>query len=98
MDANDNLYVADTENFTIRKGYPPGAVPAPVLQAPSVSAGRFGFGITGLPNLAVDVQASSDLTNWQTVDTNYYVLVGGTNFFPGPSPPQGNQFYRVRVR
>jgi len=98
VDNNGILYVADWGNQTIRKGYPPGSVPAPVLQPPSVNAGQFGFGITGLPNLAVAVQASSDLTNWQTVNGNYYVLVGGTNFFPGPNPPQGNQFYRVRVR
>jgi sugar lactone lactonase YvrE len=100
VDTNGCLYVADTQNNTIRKGYPPGSVPAPVLQSPSVSAGQFGFGIAGLPNLAVDVQSSSDLINWQTVAVAgyYYVLVGGTNFFPDPNPPQGNEFYRVRVR
>jgi sugar lactone lactonase YvrE len=98
VDTNGVLYVADNQNNTIRKGYPPGSVPAPVLQTPGLSAGRFGFEISGLPNLAVDVQASSDLTNWQMADTNYYVLVKGTNYFPGPNPPPGNQFYRVRVR
>ncbi len=98
VDTNGDIFVADCANFTIRKGSPPGSVPQPVLQPPSLSAGRFGFGITGLPNLAVDVQSSSDLMNWQIADTNYYVLVNGTNFFPGPSPAQGNLFYRVQVR
>jgi sugar lactone lactonase YvrE len=98
VDTNGNVYVADEANQTIRKGYPPGSVPQPVLQPPNLSGGQFGFGITGLPNLAVDVQSSSDLTNWQIADTNYYVLVNGTNFFPGPIPAQGNEFYRVRVR
>jgi hypothetical protein len=98
VDNNGVLYVADTGDGTIRKGYPPGSVPEPVLQTPGLSAGQFGFGISGLPNLAVDVQASSDLTNWQVADTNYYVLVNGTNYFHGLNPPPGNQFYRARVR
>jgi hypothetical protein len=98
VDGAKNLYVVDTQNCTIRKGYPPGSVPQPVIQPPGLSAGQFGFGITGLPNLAVDVQSSSDLTNWQIADANYYVLVNGTNFYPGPSAPQGNEFYRVHVR
>jgi hypothetical protein len=98
VDKGGSLYVADFDNFTIRKGYPPGSVPHPVLLPPNLSAGQFGFGITGLPDLAVDVQSSSDLTNWQMVGTNSYILVGGTNFFTDPSPPHGNQFYRARVR
>jgi hypothetical protein len=96
VDGMSNLYA--TDDTTIRKGYPASAVPAPVLQSPGLSAGQFGFDITGLPNLAVDVQGSSDLTNWQVVGTNYIVLVGGTNFFSGSNPPTGNQFYRVHVR
>jgi len=98
LDTHGNIYVSEFENYTIRKGYPPGSVPQPVLQPPGVSAGQFGFGITGLPNLAVDVQSSSDLMSWQTVSSNYLVLVDGTNFFPGPGLSQGSQFYRVQVR
>jgi hypothetical protein len=98
VDANGVLYVADNQNNSVRKGYPPGSVPGPVLQTPVLNAGQFGFGVSGLPNLAVDVEASSDLTNWQVADTDYFVLVNGTNYFHGPNPPQGNQFYRVHVR
>jgi hypothetical protein len=98
VDSNGSLFVTDTGTYTIREGYPAGSVPAPLLQSPGLSGGQFGFGITGLPNLAVDVQASSDLTNWQVADTNYYVLVNGTNFFAVTNPPQGNEFYRVQVR
>jgi sugar lactone lactonase YvrE len=97
VDTDGDLYVGDA-SYTIRKGYPPGSVPQPFLQSPSLGAGQFGFGITGLPNLAVDVQSSADFLNWQTVDTNYLVLVGGTNSFSDPNPPQGNLFYRVHVR
>jgi secreted PhoX family phosphatase len=97
VDPNGKVYVADTYDQTIRKGFPAASVPPPVLQSPGLSAGQFGLGITGLPNLAVDIQSSVDLTNWE-VAGSYYILVGGTNFFPGPSPPQGLQFYRVHVR
>jgi hypothetical protein len=72
-------------------------VPPPILLSPGLSAGQFGFGITGLPNLAVDVESSGDLIHWQVVGTDY-ILVGGTNFFSGPSQPQGSQYYRVHVR
>jgi secreted PhoX family phosphatase len=98
VDGAGNLFIADTGNDTIRKGFPASSVPRPVLQTPSVRAGQFGFGITGLPNLAVVVQSSSNLIQWQNVSGNYYVLVNGTNFYPGPNPPQSNQFYRVQVR
>jgi sugar lactone lactonase YvrE len=98
IDSAGCIYVGDTDNAVVRKGYPASSIPAPVMQLPSLGAGQFGFGITGLPNLAVDVQSSSDLINWQMADTNYLVLVGGTNSFTDPSPQQANQFYRVRVR
>jgi sugar lactone lactonase YvrE len=97
VDSAGNVYVADTANNTIRKGLSASSVPPPVLQSPGINAGQFGFGITGLPNLAVDVQSSGDLIHWQVVGTNY-ILVGGTNFFSSPSQPQGNGFYRVHVR
>jgi hypothetical protein len=96
LDSAGNLYVADTFNNIIRKGFPASSVPPPMLQPPSLSAGQFGFGITGLPGLAVNIESSSDLSIWQVVGTN--VLVGGTNFFVNPTPSLGAQFYRARVR
>jgi hypothetical protein len=71
-------------------------VPAPVLQPPSLSASLFGFGIAGLPNLAVNVESSADFSNWLVVGAR--VLEGGTNSFVIPSPSQGAQFYRAQVR
>ena len=71
-------------------------MPPPILQPPSLSAGQFGFGITGLPSLAVNIESSADLSQWQVVSP--LILVGGTNYFASPTPPQGAQFYRGHVR
>jgi streptogramin lyase len=92
-----NVYVPDSGNSTIRKGFPASSVPAPILQSPSLSAGQFGFGITGLPGLAVSIESSRDLSQWQVVGTG--ILVGGTNYYSvSPNPAQGAQFYRAQVR
>jgi hypothetical protein len=96
VDSADNLYVADTYNNTIRKGVPASSVPPPILQPPSLSAGHFGFGITGFPNLAVNLEVSGDLSQWQFVGT--YILEGGTNYVVSPNPPEGTQFYRGQLR
>ncbi len=96
VDSVGNLYVADVYNNTIRKGFPASSVPPPTLQPPSLSAGQFGFGITGLPGLAVNIESSTNLSSWQVVGT--YVLVGGTNYFVNPNPALGAQFYRAQVR
>jgi sugar lactone lactonase YvrE len=95
VDSAGNLYVADTYSNTIRKGFPASSA-APMLQAPSLNAGQFGFGITGLTNLAVNIESSGDLSQWQVIGT--CTLEGGTNYFVSPNPPQGAQFYRAHVR
>ncbi len=96
LDSAGNVYVADTYNNMIRKGFPASSVPAPMLQPPSLSGGQFGFGITGVPNLAVNIEASGDFATWQVVGT--YLLEGGTNCFINPNPSLGAQFYRAQVR
>jgi hypothetical protein len=96
VDTAGNLYVGDFGNSTIRKGFPASSVPAPLLQPPSLSAGQFGFGITGLPGLAVNIESSGDLSQWEVVGT--CILDGGTNSFVNPNPSLGAQFYRAHVR
>ena len=84
-------------NNTIRKGFPASSVPAPMLQPPSLSAGLFGFGITGLPGLAVNIESSTNLSSW--VVNGNYILNGGTNYYcVSPNPSLGAQFYRAQVR
>jgi hypothetical protein len=97
VDGAGNLYVADWNNSTIRKGFPASSVTPLVLQPPSLSAGQFGFGITGLPGLAVNIESSTNLSSWQL--TALFVLVGGTNYYSfTPDPAVNAQFYRVQVR
>jgi hypothetical protein len=96
VDSAGDLYVADWGNFTIRKGFPASSVPAPMLQPPSLSADQFGFGITGFINLAVNIESSSNLSQWEVVGT--CILQGGTNCFVCPNTSLAAQFYRIHVR
>ena len=97
VDSAGNLYVADANNNTIRKGFPASSVPPPILEPPSVRAGQFGFGITGLPGLAVNIESSTNLSSWDVLNP-YLTLVGGRNYYASPSAPQGVLFYRAQVR
>ena len=97
VDSAGNLYVTEYNNCTIRKGCPASSVPPPILQPPSLSAGQFGFGITGLPGVAVNIESSTNLSSWVVNGT--YILNGGTNYYSAsPNPVQGAQFYRAHVR
>ena len=97
LDSAGNVYVADANNNTIRKGFPASPVPPPIVQPPSLIAGQFGFGITGLPGLAVNIESSSDLSRWQMLSP-YITLAGGSNYFVSPSPSFSAQFYRAKLR
>jgi len=83
VDNAGNLYVADTFNNTIREGFPASSA-APMLQPPSLNAGQFGFGITGFTNLAVNIESSADLSQWQVIAS--CILEDGTNYFVSPNP------------
>jgi sugar lactone lactonase YvrE len=95
VDSAGNVYVADTSNFTIRKGFPTGSLPVPIVHAPSLN-GAFGFDITGPGGLAVDVESSGDLSHWQVAGT--YLLNGGTAHFVNPISLSAAQFYRGHLR
>ena len=94
VDSAGNVYV--TSNLSIRKGFLAGSAPAPILESPKLSGGQFGFEITGLAGLAVDVESSSDLSHWQVAGT--YILNGGMARFVSPTPLQGAQSYRGHLR
>ena len=97
VDSAGNLYVMEYGNHTIRKGFPANSVPPPVLQPPNLSVGQFGFGITGLPGLVVNIESSTNLSSWVLVRTT--VLNGGTNYYSvSPNPSLTAQFYRAQVR
>ena len=96
VDSAGILYVADSVNNTIRKGMLASSVPAPILQPPNLSAGQVGFGITGLSDLVVNIESSTDLSQWQLAGA--LTLDGGTNYFADPNPSFGNRFYRGHAR
>jgi sugar lactone lactonase YvrE len=95
VDGAGNLYVADSNNNTIRKGYP-----APMIlnsgPAFGFTAGQFGFDLTGPSGQLVIVEASPDLSNWLPIWTNTL----GANALPF-SDPQAvlypHRFYRARL-
>ena len=97
VDSAGNVYVGEALNHTIRKGFPTGSVSAPILLGPaSLSEGQVGFHLSGLASLAVDVESSGDLSQWQVAGR--YILNGGTAHFVSPTPVQGAQFYHGRLR
>jgi sugar lactone lactonase YvrE len=101
VDSTGNVYVTDyyqVECFgnTIRKGYPAGSVPPPMLASRGVNPSQFGFGIMGLPAVWVNIESSSDLANWHLVGTR--LLESGTNSFLSPGATRGAEFYRCYVR
>lgn len=89
VDANGDLYVADSYFNTIRKGY------APPRLNPSLQGGQFQIRLATPPgeSLTVIMESSPDLLNWAPVWTN----TGTATFFdssPGASP---KRFYRATL-
>jgi hypothetical protein len=65
VDGEGNVYVADSANNTIRKGYPENVSAVIVTSAPgfSFNGGQFGFNLTGTVGRSVVVEASTDLVS-----------------------------------
>ena len=71
-----------------------GIVPPPVvLVIPNLSVGQFGFGVTGPSGSTVLIETSTDLTNWQAIDS--VVLDNGSNYFTAPLLGDGPRFFRA---
>jgi sugar lactone lactonase YvrE len=86
------VYVTDTLNNVIRKGYPALAIKSfgPNL---GFSNGKFGFNLMGLAAQSVVVEASADLMSWLPVWTNSFA--GALNFVDPQSGAYSNRFYRA---
>jgi sugar lactone lactonase YvrE len=103
FDNTGNLYVADSFNNTIRKGYPEN-VPSAISFSPArleLQGGQFVLTLTGLAGQLAVIEASPDLTNWKPIWTNTFSGVSwdfssviftdpSVGFFP-------NRFYRART-
>jgi hypothetical protein len=96
VDSSGNVYVADTLNDTIRKGYPPLMITS---SGPSLgfNSGQFGFALNGLGGETVVVDASSDLENWSPIWTNTLTFPAPVSFTDPEPSANSIRFYRART-
>ncbi|MBI3416084.1 MAG: hypothetical protein HY043_12365, partial [Verrucomicrobia bacterium] len=96
VDSVGNLYVADTANNTIRKGYP---APRILNSEPGLgfNGTQFGFNLTGPAGKFVVVEASADLVNWLPLWTNTFTFPAALNFSDRQSGITSARFYRARL-
>ena len=92
VDGAGNVYVADTLNNTIRKGY---LATVFLSSGPGFgfSGGQFGFILTGPAGQLAVVEASTDLVSWLPIWTN--TIAGPLNFSDPQSDVHSNRFYRA---
>ncbi len=95
VDGSGNLYVADTYNYTIRKGYPALAI---LTSKPGFgfSGGHFGFELMGPAGQSVVVEISTNLTSWLPAWTNTLGL-NPLPFSDALSGPDSQRFYRAHT-
>jgi hypothetical protein len=93
MDTAGNLYVGDSINNTIRKGYRPLAITASSAGL-GFSESRFDLAITGPAGQAVVVEVSPDLENWIPFWTNTF-MVGPLQFCDTNCASSPQRFYRA---
>jgi hypothetical protein len=87
VDNSGNVYVADSNNNTIRKGHPALRIPNSGFQA-----GQFGFSLTGRAGQSSVVEISTDLLSWLPLWTNTFA--GALQFSDSQIGVSSNRFYR----
>src|SRR5207247_285476 len=90
VDGADSVYVADTFNNTIRKGFP-----ARMILDSCFSGDQFRFDLTGPTGHFVVAEVSTDLVNWLPIWTNTFA--GTLSFSVPQSGLYSIRFYRARV-
>jgi len=95
VDSAGNVYVADTGNHTIRKGYT--AAPMILNSGPGFgfNGGQFGFILTGPTGQPVVIEASTDLVSWLPLLTNTFT--GALHFSDTQSGMHPHRFYRAHL-
>ena len=68
--------------------------PPVILTSAGVSAGQFSFGVTGPSFSTVFIETSTNLSNWQVMDTN--ILSSGSNYFTILMQNDDRRFFRAR--
>jgi DNA-binding beta-propeller fold protein YncE len=91
VDAADNVYVADTLNHAIRKGW---VSPLRVFIAPDGSGGFF-IRVQGRGNLSYQLQRAQTLNGQWTTNAVQTAPGSGLVEFHDPSPPSDRGFYRA---
>jgi hypothetical protein len=92
VDNFGNLYVADSANNTIRKGFPALTI-ANARWTPDGSQIEFRF--TGRTGRLAVIESTADLVTWQPISTN--TIAGAVDFTEHVGVPQSHRFYRVRT-
>ncbi len=93
VDGAGAVYVTDTDNNTIRKGFP--VTPSIIASGAGFgfNNGQFGFLLAGPAGEDVVVEASTDLVTWLPLWTNTF---SGPLFFSDPATGvSSNRFYRL---
>lgn len=93
VDSAGNLFVADTFNNTIRKGYRPLEI-ASSRASLGFSQNGFDLAVTGPAGQAVVVEASPDLENWMPFGTDT-LMVGPLKFCDTNCASSPQRFYRA---
>jgi len=89
-------YLARTTGWGPTFGSVPTVLWNPQAQVPGVTAGQFGFGITGPTNMAIVVEACTNLANpvWLPVVTNTLSATGTGNFSDPQTGSYRTRYYR----